>query len=72
MTMALQYDTMCRCESKGRKDGWPTSMANGGNYAAATRGSRPPQRLMKKETISFEQDFRSMSVFQQLASSPEF
>jgi len=37
MTMALQYDTMCRCGSKGRKDGWPTSMANGGNYAAATR-----------------------------------
>ena len=36
------------------------------------QGSRPPQRLMKKETISFEQDFRSMSVFQQLASSPEF
>lgn len=35
--MALQYDTVCMCESKGRKDGWPTSMANGGNYAAATR-----------------------------------
>ena len=29
------------------------------------QGSRLPQRLMKKETISFEQDFRSMSVFQQ-------
>nr|POF06170.1 hypothetical protein CFP56_27247 [Quercus suber] len=37
MTMASQYDTMCRCESKGNHDNWPTSMPSGGNYTAATR-----------------------------------